>query len=123
MVAFCVADLALAAFAHHLPGARIDIDEDHATIADELQAIDHGRGIVFRAEVLHSGLGGQHAAFDIAQGPHVARAQIAAGFVLLIRTLLLCGGRSGKNGERGSYKGGQSVHDAGMPRLRALNKR
>ena len=111
----------LTALAHDLPGSRIDIDKDHTTIADELQAIDHRCGIVLGAKVLHALLGGQHAPFDIAQRSHIARAKVLAGLVLFIGPLLCVGGRR-KHDQRSGKEGNSAFHDERMPKPDPLNK-
>lgn len=104
-----------------MPGSRIDIDKDHTTIADELQAIDHRCGIVLGTKVLHALLGGQHAPFDIAQRSHIARAKVLAGLVLFIGPLLCVGGRR-KHDQRSGKEGNSAFHDERMPKPDPLNK-
>lgn len=111
----------LPALAHDLPGPRIDIDEDHAAIADELQAIDHGCGVVLGAKILHALLGGQHAPLDIAQRTHIAGAKVLAGFVLFIGPLLRMRGRR-EHGQRSGKEGDSAFHDERMPKPHPLNK-
>jgi hypothetical protein len=100
----------LADLAQHFAGARVDVDEDHPAVVDELEPIGDRRRIVLGPQVLHALHGRQDLLLDLAQRTNVAGAEFLAHLTLGVTWRGRQNG-SNRNGNRKCGKDNQTLHD------------